>query len=125
MESGYPLAEVVDHCARVVTHKDNRFRPVIAEELSQIEIELSVLSHPIAIQLDSIEVGTHGLIVSNGRQRGLLLPQVAIQFRWTAPRFVGETCEKAGLPRDAWKQRDTRIEAFTAEVFTEKNMAGQ
>ena len=119
-----PLAEVVDHCARAVTHQDTRFRPVRAEELPQIEIELSVLSDPVAVQPEAVEIGRHGLIVSSGRHRGLLLPQVATQFHWTAERFLEHTCEKAGLPRDAWKRPTTRLEAFTAEVFSEKNMAG-
>jgi AmmeMemoRadiSam system protein A len=125
LESDAPLAEVVDHCARAVTHEDTRFRPVPPQELSQIEIEISVLSSPETMTPDEIQIGTHGLLVTNGEHRALLLPQVATQFRWNALRFLEETCEKAGLPRDAWKLPTTRIEAFTAEVFDEKDMAGR
>jgi AmmeMemoRadiSam system protein A len=125
LESNSPLREVVDHCARAVVREDPRFLPVRPDELASIEIELSVLSSPEEIRPDEIKVGTHGLIVSNGRYRGLLLPQVAAQFRWSAMRFLEETCEKAGLPRDAWKSPETRVEAFTAEVFSEESLAGQ
>ena len=69
--------------------------------------------------LERIEPGKHGLVVSQGRQRGVLLPQVAAEFRWQAQRFLEETCVKAGLERDAWKSSATRVQAFTAEVFSE------
>ena len=66
--------------------------------------------------------GEHGLIVSRGARRGLLLPQVAAEFNLTALRPLEETCAKAGLPRDAWKDPATRIEAFRAEVFSEREV---
>ena len=69
--------------------------------------------------LEAIEAGKHGLVVSQGRQRGVLLPQVATQFNWSPQRFLEETCVKAGLERDAWKDPATRVQAFTAEVFSE------
>ena len=113
------LAEVVAHCARAAALDDSRFDPVAAAELSEIEIELSVLSALEDVTLESIEPGKHGLVVSQGRQRGVLLPQVATEFRWQAQRFLEETCVKAGLERDAWKSSATRVQAFTAEVFSE------
>ena len=73
----------------------------------------------IIFTLPSGEAGKHGLVVSQGRQRGVLLPQVATQFNWSAQRFLEETCVKAGLEREAWKDPLTRVQAFTAEVFSE------
>jgi uncharacterized protein len=67
-------------------------------------------------------VGKHGLLVSLGWQRGVLLPQVATVYGWTAERFLEETCAKAGLARDAWKIAGTLVEAFTAEVFSESEL---
>jgi len=113
------LAEVVAHCARSAALHDSRFDPVRAAELSEIEIEVSVLSALEDVTLEAIEAGKHGLVVSQGRQRGVLLPQVASQFNWPAQRFLEETCVKAGLEREAWKDPATRVQAFTAEVFSE------
>jgi AmmeMemoRadiSam system protein A len=113
------LAEVVAHCARSAALHDSRFDPVTSAELSEIEIEVSVLSTLQDVTLEKIEAGKHGLVVSQGRQRGVLLPQVASQFNWGAQRFLEETCVKAGLERDAWKDPPTRVQAFTAEVFSE------
>ena len=115
------LAQVVAHCARCAALEDPRFEPVRPEELPGIEIELSVLSSPEIVTPAQIEVGKHGLLISCGSERGVLLPQVAVQFHWNAQRFLEETCEKAGLEREAWKHPDTRIQAFTAEVFSDSD----
>ncbi len=114
-----PLVEVVAHCAKAAALEDPRFKPVPAEELAEIEIELSILSPLEDVPLEKIEAGKHGLVVTHGWRRGVLLPQVATQFSWQAERFVEETCAKAGLEREAWKDPHTRIQAFTAEVFAE------
>ncbi|MFZ3215639.1 MAG: AmmeMemoRadiSam system protein A [Candidatus Acidiferrales bacterium] len=113
------LGAVVAHCARASALDDPRFDPVAATELSEIEIELSILSPLENVTLQQIEAGKHGLVVSQGRQRGVLLPQVAREFKWAARRFLEETCVKAGLERDAWQDPATRVQAFTAEVFSE------
>jgi AmmeMemoRadiSam system protein A len=113
------LAAVVAHCACAAALDDSRFEPVTGAELSEIDIEVSVLSPPEDAKLEAIEPGKHGLLVSRGMQRGVLLPQVASQFKWGAQRFLEETCVKAGLDRDAWKDPGTRVQAFTAEVFSE------
>jgi AmmeMemoRadiSam system protein A len=113
------LAAVVAHCARAAALDDSRFEPVGLAELGEIEIEVSVLSTLADVTLEAIEAGKHGLVVSQGRQRGVLLPQVASQFNWGAQRFLEETCVKAGLERDAWKDPATRVQGFTAEVFSE------
>jgi len=113
------LAAVVAHCARAAALDDSRFEPVAPAELSEIAIEVSVLSPLEDVALEVIETGKHGLVVSQGRQRGVLLPQVASQFNWGAQRFLEETCVKAGLDREAWKNPATRVQAFAAEVFSE------
>jgi len=85
--------------------------------MSEIEFEISVLSEIENVtDIQSIVIGSHGLIVSKGNSRGLLLPQVAIQHEWDREQFLGETCRKAGLPPTAWKQGAT-VQRFTAEVF--------
>ena len=114
-----PLVEVVAHCAKAAALEDPRFKPVRSEEVAELEIELSILSALEDVTLEKIEAGKHGLVVSRGWQRGVLLPQVATEFRWQAARFLEETCVKAGLERQAWKDPHTRIQAFTAEVFSE------
>ncbi|MBI1750016.1 MAG: AmmeMemoRadiSam system protein A [Acidobacteria bacterium] len=119
VEAGLSVAEAVARCAISVSRDDPRFDPVRAEELAGLEIEISVLSPLEPIMPEQIEVGRHGLLVRCGPFRGLLLPQVPTRYHWSRERFLEETCVKAGLPRDAWKNPDSRIEAFTAEVFSE------
>jgi len=120
MSAELPVGEVVAYCARAASRNDPRFPPVRAEELGDTEIEISVISPEQDIAPESIRVGEHGLSVSQGRRRGVLLPHVATEFSWTAARFLEETCVKAGLARNAWKEPGTKIQAFTAEVFSEK-----
>ena len=114
-----PLVEIIAHCAAAVARDDPRFDAVQPEELAEIEIEISILSAAVEIEPEQIEIGRHGLIVGSGEKRGVLLPQVALQFKWTPERFLQETCVKAGLDRDAWKLPSTRVEAFTSESFSE------
>lgn len=113
---------VVAYSARAAALEDPRFDPVRPDELAEIDIELSILSSPENIAPDQIEVGRHGLIVRRGWQRGVLLPQVATEYRWQSMRFLEETCVKAGLQRDAWNDPLTLILAFTAEVFSESGI---
>jgi AmmeMemoRadiSam system protein A len=115
------LIQIVAYSAKAAALEDPRFPPVRPDELAELEIELSVLSLLEEIAPERIEAGKHGLIVSRGVRRGVLLPQVASQYRWTAERFLAETCVKAGFERDAWKDPGTRIYAFTAEVFSESD----
>jgi AmmeMemoRadiSam system protein A len=117
-----PLYQTVCECAKNAALHDPRFDPVDPEELSQLDLEISVLSPMQEIQPEQVEVGRHGLLVSRGSQRGLLLPQVAVEFRWDRATFLGETCLKAGLPFEAWKH-GARIHAFTAQVFGESRSA--
>ena len=114
--------DLVTYAARAAALEDPRFEPVQLVELQEIEIELSILSAPAAIAPSQIKAGEHGLIVSRGLQRGLLLPQVALEHRWDGLRLLEETCVKAGLERDAWKDPRTQILAFTADVFSESEL---
>jgi uncharacterized protein len=121
LASNEPLISVVAYCAMAAALEDPRFTPMNAAELDGIEIEISVLSSLAEISPDQIEAGKHGLLVSNRGNRGVLLPQVALEHQWEARRFLEETCVKAGLEREAWRDAQTRIQAFTAEIFSEAN----
>jgi AmmeMemoRadiSam system protein A len=116
VEAQRPLYQTVRECALAAALRDPRFDPVTPEELPALEVEISVLSPLFDIAPEQIEVGRHGLIISRGILRGLLLPQVALEWKWDREKFLEETCMKAGLPPDAW-QRGARIQAFTAQVF--------
>ncbi len=122
LPSDASLAEVVAHCAWSVASEDPRFPRVQPDELPAIEIEISVLSPLVNIRPEEIEPGKHGLFVSSGTRRGVLLPQVALQFHWSGMRFLEATCEKAGLAHDAWRHPSTIVQAFTAEVFSESEL---
>ncbi len=115
------LAIAVARCAIAAAHEDPRFEPVVLPELPEIEIELSVLSALEPIRPEMIEVGRHGLFVTRGSRRGLLLPQVAGDRGWHRERFLEETCAKAGLEPHAWRDPATLLRAFTAEVFSERD----
>lgn len=116
-----PLAEAVQEAAVSAAIQDPRFPPVRPEELTRIEIEVSVLTPPRAIEPAQIQVGVHGLIVSRGNRSGLLLPQVAMEYHWDSQNFLEQTCVKAGLPPDAWKEK-AQIQAFEAQVFSEGDL---
>ena len=118
-----PLAATVVRCAIAAATKDPRFQPMRADELADLEIEVSVLSAFEPILPEAIEVGRHGLVVARRGQRGVLLPQVAAEHGWTGERFLQETCAKAGMELDAWKDPATSLLAFTAEVFSEAELA--
>jgi AmmeMemoRadiSam system protein A len=113
-----PLLDGVAHAAIGAAFYDPRFPPLDIAELQQIRISISVLSHPFAIAPEEIEIGRHGLFVAFGSRRGLLLPQVAVEYRWDVETFLEQTCRKAGLAPDAWKR--AAIEAFTTENFSEQ-----
>ena len=116
-----PLAEGVQEAAVSAALQDPRFPPVRADEMAHIEIEISVLTVPKAIERSQIQVGVHGLIVTRGNRSGLLLPQVAMEYHWDARTFVEQTCVKAGLGKDAWKD-EINLFAFEAQVFSETDL---
>ncbi len=111
-----PLYRAVAETARAAAFEDSRFLPVTKEEALKLEVSLSVLSRLFPIHPEAVEVGRHGLVISHGARRGLLLPQVSVENGWDRKTFLEQTCRKAGLPLDAWRKTAT-IEAFTAEVF--------
>ena len=120
---GYPLAltplyRAVQETARGAAFDDPRFAPVTLAEAPQLRISLSVLSQLSPIAAEDVVPGRHGLLISRGDRRGLLLPQVPVEHGWDRIKFLEQTCRKAGLPLDAW-QHGAKIEAFTAEIFGE------
>ena len=116
------LGEVIVRCARAAALEDPRFTPVQPDELPALDVEVSVLTPPVPVADPStIVVGRHGLIVSRDGRRGLLLPQVAVEWGWTREEFLAQTCRKAGLPLDAWRQ-GAEVFAFEAEIFSEADV---
>ncbi|KAB2837335.1 AmmeMemoRadiSam system protein A [bacterium] len=123
IRSSAPLFRTVQEMAVAAATQDYRFAPVDLGELRELEFEISVLSDPeILGDVSQVRVGEHGLIVSAGSRSGLLLPQVATSYGWDAETFLSHTCAKAGLPMEFWKQGRVLIEAFTAEVFSEREI---
>ncbi|HUI41866.1 MAG TPA: AmmeMemoRadiSam system protein A [Terriglobia bacterium] len=120
VEPREPLVQTVAQCAVAAALRDPRFPPVDPLELAAVTIEISVLSPLLDILPEQIEIGRHGLLVSRGSRRGLLLPQVAEEWGWDAERFLEETCLKAGLAPDEWR-RGARLQAFTTQVFAESS----
>ena len=116
-----PLHETVREMAEAAAFQDARFPPVMADELEELDVEISVLS-PLRKVADmaEIEVGKHGILIKKGYYQGLLLPQVAVEYGWDRTTFLRQTCRKAGLPLDAWKDPDAEIRIFSADVFGEK-----
>jgi len=113
-----PLYLTVAETAASAATRDPRFPPLMLEETADVKVEISVLSKPFPIRPEEIEPGKHGLLISDGGRRGLLLPQVAPEHGWDAEQFQTHTCLKARLPADAWR-RGARVEGFTAEIFGE------
>jgi AmmeMemoRadiSam system protein A len=118
-----PLGRVVAHLAEAVADSDPRFPPVTVAELSELSVEISVLTPERDASAEEIVVGRHGVIVERGPRRGLLLPQVAADHGWDAIAFLEHTCLKARLPPDAWKDPETRLSIFEAQVFGESSAA--
>lgn len=108
--------QAVGDTARAAAFDDTRFYPVQLEEARHLEVELSILSRPKAIAAEDVVIGRDGLLIGMAGYRGLLLPQVAVEHSWDRQTFLEQTCQKAGLSRDAWR-KGASVEAFTAEVF--------
>ena len=114
-----PLDETIIEMAVAAATQDTRFEPLAANELKKLKIEISVLGLPEPVQEPAeVRVGSHGIIVSKGFHRGLLLPQVPVEYGWDRETYLDHGCLKAGLPPDAWK-KGAKIEVFTAQVFSE------
>ncbi len=116
-----PLAEACQEAAVSAAFEDSRFPPVAPGELENIEFEISALTQPKPIQPDKIKVGVHGLLIRKGSRSGLLLPQVPIEYHWKVDEFLRQTCRKAGLPSDAWRE-GAELSGFEAQVFGESDL---
>ncbi len=117
------LLQLVADAAQASAFQDTRFEPLRREEWDKIEIEISVLSPPEPIDnIEEIEVGKHGIVMKQGYRSGLLLPQVAVEYNWDRETLLTNTCYKAGLSGNCWKDPDTEIEIFSALVFNEREL---
>ena len=120
-----PLYQTIRNMAISAASQDPRFSPITSDELDEIDVEISVLSQPKVVKNpEVIEMGVHGVIVSQGMfRKGVFLPQVAEETGWSREQFLSHLCsQKAGLPPDAWKDPKTKIEVFTANVFSEQDV---
>ncbi len=121
---GYPLPrksllETVIDCAIAAATQDFRFVSIKEEELFRVKIEISVLTLPRKVKdVSEIKIGEHGIILSKGPNRGLLLPQVPVEWDWDLEAYLNHGCLKAGLAEDEWK-KGAMIEIFSAQVFSE------
>jgi AmmeMemoRadiSam system protein A len=114
-----PLDETIIEMAVAAASQDTRFEPLAADEMERLKIEISVLGLPEPVgDPERVEVGRHGIIVSKGYFKGLLLPQVPVEQRWDRETFLAHGCLKAGLPPEEWR-KGAKIEVFTAQVFSE------
>lgn len=121
VDTSDPLIETVAQSAISAALHDPRFAAVSANEVFDLEIEISVLSLLQPISADAIEAGKHGVLVCHGDNRGVLLPQVAAERQWSSSRFLAETCRKAGLDPEAWRDPQAQLFGFTVEVFSESS----
>ena len=121
VEAHEPLGEAIVRCAASAAIEDPRFAPMRPEQLENLSIEISLLSPPAPIAPESIEIGRHGLLISLHSQRGLLLPQVAVEHHLSREQFIEETCRKAGLRRDAWRDPEAQLFVFTCEDLSESS----
>ena len=131
-EPALPFGLALEEAAESAAKKDPRFPPVIGEELTEIVLEVSVLTPPKLIDvggsdqlLEEIKVGRDGLIAGKGYLRGLLLPQVPVEQGWSAKEFLEHTCMKAGLNRKDWLDSEVSFESFQAQIFSEKSPGGK
>lgn len=123
IEARKPLWQAVAELALASAFGDARFRPVKADELSDLSVEISVLTPLREVRdVGEIIIGTHGLYLSRGQQSGLLLPQVAAEHKWERNTFLSETCRKAGLNAEAWRDPETTVYSFSAEIFNSETL---
>ena len=126
-----PLKNALASAAKSAT-KDPRFNKLEIDELKKIVIEVTILTKPekIAVNspkeyMDQVKIGRDGLIVEQGFFKGLLLPQVPVEQKWDLEEFLSNTCMKAGLPPDAWLDKQTKIYKFEGQIFSEVEPEGQ
>jgi uncharacterized protein (TIGR00296 family) len=128
----FPLIHATIDSAVDAAMHDPRFSPVTEKELENIVVEVSILTPPELIKVehvrdypDRIEVGKDGLIIAHGWRKGLLLPQVAVEWKWDSKKFLDQTCWKAGLTPDMWMDPKTEVYKFQAEIFHELEPRGK
>jgi AmmeMemoRadiSam system protein A len=121
MHSEDTLLDTVARMAVAAAVQDGRFAPVVAAEIGELRLEVSALGPLEPVRPEDIEVGRHGLLLSYGGRRGVLLPQVPVEHGWDRETFLAHTCEKAGLPGDMWTKPGAELLGFTAEVFGESS----
>ncbi len=115
-----PLYQTIIEMAVAAATEDYRFPPLTEDELQDLVVEISVLTLPRKVKKpEEVVVGQHGIIISKGFNRGLLLPQVPLEYGWNLETYLNHGCLKAGLPADEWK-RGVNIEVFEAQVFSEE-----
>lgn len=126
-----PLAEAVIDSAINAAVQDPRFPPLKPQELDRIVFEVSVLTPPQRIEVKNpkeycakIKVGEDGLIIERGMYKGLLLPQVPVEWEWNEEEFLCQCCNKAGLPADYWLVQGTQVYKFQAIIFEEEKPCG-
>lgn len=120
-----PLGLAVKEMALAAAFEDPRFPPLRPGELKDLTVEISVLSPLQRIgSLEEIEIGRHGLYILSGCSSGLLLPQVATEYDWDCLTFLEQTCYKAGLPCDAWRDENTAVFTFSADIIEEEQESG-
>lgn len=122
MESRLPLSETIAEMAYSAAFEDPRFEPLNPREKDDIAIEITVLGplHKID-KAEEVTVGRHGLYIAARGRVGVLLPQVAVEYGWTALAFLDQVCVKAGLPPGAWKETGAKLYVFEGSVFGEKD----
>ena len=111
------LLQTVWQMANAAALHDPRFPPLDKSELDKLDLEISVLSPLKRTDPQDVEVGRHGIFIISPRGRGVLLPQVATEHGWDRLTFLQQTCYKAGLPLNAWQDKDVEVYTFTAQVF--------
>lgn len=115
-----PLVQSVAHMAVAAAVDDSRFAPVTVEELAELRIEINALTALTAIRPEDVTVGRHGLMVAQGYQMGLLLPEVPVRQGWDRTDFLRGVCKKAGLAKDAWQTEGTQLFGFESEAWSEE-----
>jgi len=133
---GFPMPDkklshgIIDAAISAAT-EDPRFSPVKTNELNDVVFEVTILTPPVEIDvsdpmeyLEKIKVGRDGLIIRHSFSSGLLLPQVPVEYNWSTEEFLQHTCEKAGLEKDAWKNKKVKIEKFEGIIFKEETPNG-
>ena len=129
-EPVFPLKDALVFSAQSACH-DPRFMPLSEREAANCTVEVTILSEPVLMECEkkdlpkNIIIGRDGLIIQFGRRRGLLLPQVPVEWGWDQEEFLVQLCAKAGLPPDAWMLKDTMIWSFTGEIFKETSPRGE